>query len=250
MLVYIDTLWSYYLVQIWPSRELLSGTSKAYYLVQVNFWPVFTVVSGDVCTLTYDFVFWSGRPIISQFSKNLVFFQIGCISTNFTVLYFMFENNLFMFAKTRKIGGAADFCGLLFKEKNKAKNKKAKKKLEILVCCFVQKWPFRDRCLLFKKLVCWNPCFDNVFGVRAFWARLSKREILDPTPKNLTGNWKAHFFVFFGFLFLCFFLLFFFVFCFLEGLRVRFWATSLGAKPSLLVLVCFFRWSGPKGHLT
>ena len=68
-----------------------------------------------------------------------------------------------------------------------------------------------------------KPLFYSVFRVRAFWAKLSKREILDTHLKKkkiFTDNWKAHFwvflffsgfffffsfFVFFVLLFLCFF---------------------------------------------
>ena len=114
-------------------------------------------------------------------------------------------------------------------------------------------WPIT----VFQKLVCWNPYFYSVLGVRVFWAKFSKKGILGHPPKNknfLTDNWKAHFLIFFCFCFVYYFLFFvvfllflFFVFCrfccffvflffcffvffFLEGLRVR--------------------WGGPKGHLT
>ena len=49
--VYVCMLWSYYLVQVWPSQVLLSGPSRCYYLVQVYFWLICIVVSSDFCTL-------------------------------------------------------------------------------------------------------------------------------------------------------------------------------------------------------
>ena len=97
----------------------------------------------------------------------------------------------------------------------------------------------------------WNPYFYSVFWVRAFWAKVSKKELLKTHQKRekMTDNWKALslvflccfflflivFFLVFLFLFFVFFFFFvFFVFFvfgfFLEGLRVR--------------------WGGPKGQLT
>ena len=62
---------------------------------------------------------------------------------------------------------------------------------------------------VFQKLVFWPPPpFLQCFGVRAFWAKLSKEGNVDPTPKkeNLTDNWKAQFWecYVFSFLFLFF----------------------------------------------
>ena len=53
----------------------------------------------------------------------------------------------------------------------------------------VQKWPFCDAHLLSKKKAL-KPLFYSVFWVRAFWAKVSKREILKshPKKKNLTDN--------------------------------------------------------------
>ena len=94
----------------------------------------------------------------------------------------------------------------------------------------------------FQKKGAWNPYFYSVFRVRAVWAKLSKKEILDTHPKRkniFSDNWKAHFWVFlvFSCFFLFFFLcLFFLVCCFFLCFFLR--ATSLGPKPSLFV--CFF----------
>ena len=68
---------------------------------------------------------------------------------------------------------------------------------------WVQKWPFRDA-HLFSKMLSWNPHFYSVLGVRAFWARLSKREILDTHLNKLSDS---------IFCILLFFSPFFVVFC-------------------------------------
>ena len=117
------------------------------------------------------------------------------------------------------------------------------------------------------KKIGWNPYFYSVFGVRIFWAKLSKKgNFWTPTQKRrkfwLTTEklFFCFFFVFFNFsfLFFWFFCLFFFVSffvfcflfcCFLEGLRVR-WGgpkkqkkkqkkTNKKTKKSLFV-ICFF----------
>ena len=53
------------------------------------------------------------------------------------------------------------------------------------------------RICFFKKKLAETPYFYSVLGVRAFWAKLSKKgKFWTPTQKkkNLTDNWKAHFF--------------------------------------------------------
>ena len=117
-------------------------------------------------------------------------------------------------------------------------------------CC----WKGRKQA---KKNDNWNfwiaetPIFIVFLGCALLGPSCQKKEILDTHPKKkkiLTDNWKAHFWVFFGFsCFFSFFVCFFFfyvlvVFVFLEGLRVM-WggrrATSLGPKPSLFVCLGF-----------
>ena len=75
----------------------------------------------------------------------------------------------------------------------------------------VQNRPFRDTQLVSKKNT-WNPYFYSVFGVQAFWAKMSKKGNFEKPPKkrkNLTDNWKAIFWCFcccfFGLLFFLFF---------------------------------------------
>ena len=52
-------LQSYCLVQAWPFIELLSGPSKAYYLVQVPFLANFIVVSSDLLQTQLSFCVFS-----------------------------------------------------------------------------------------------------------------------------------------------------------------------------------------------
>ena len=40
------------------------------------------------------------------------------------------------------------------------------------------------RICVFQKKVCWNPYFYSVFGVRAFWAKLSKKGNFGHPPKK------------------------------------------------------------------
>ena len=67
--------------------------------------------------------------------------------------------------------------------------------------------------ICFSKNTCWNPYFYSVFWVRAFWAKVSKKEILDTHQKGkkLTDNWKTLFW-YFCCCFCLFLLFFFFVF--------------------------------------
>ena len=142
----------------------------------------------------------------------------------------------------------------------------------------VQKRPFRDTQLLFKKKGSETPIFIVVFGCALSGPRCQKREILKSHPKKgkiwliteklffgvfavfLLG---AFFFLFFCFCFFLFFCLFFCFCVFFGGFKgqVR-WpegpphlalnppcffffvffvlrATSLGPKPSLFVIVVF-----------
>ena len=126
----------------------------------------------------------------------------------------------------------------------------------------VQKWPFRDAHLLFKKKGPETPIFIVFFGCALFGPSCQKREILDTHPKKkkiFTDNWKAHFWVFF--VFSCFFFSFFpffvfFCFCcffccvFFGGFKghVR-WPEGpphLALNPPylffVLFLFCFFCW--------
>ena len=85
----------------------------------------------------------------------------------------------------------------------------------------VQKWPFRDAHLLFKKRV-WNPYLNSVFWVRAFWAKVSKKEIL----KSHQEKWKIWLIIeklFFGIFALFWGGFFFFVFCFCCFFVLFFW---------------------------
>ena len=134
----------------------------------------------------------------------------------------------------------------------------------------VQKWPFRDAQLLFKKRP-WNHYFYSVFVCALFGPSCQKRENLDTQPKKkkiFTDNWKAHFEYFLFFLvFLVFFfflgVLLFFLLCFFWGFKghVR-WPEGpphLALNPPYLffcfcfvfVLFCFFAFffGGFKGQV-
>ena len=148
----------------------------------------------------------------------------------------------------------------------------------------VQKRPFRDTQLLFKKKGPETPIFLVFFGCRLSGPMCQKREILKSHPKKrkkLTDNWKAIFWCFccfflgasffFFFLFFClFFFVCFFLVVFFGGFKgqVR-WPKGpphLALNPPyfffcfcFLFFVLFFlffleglrvRWGGPKGHLT
>ena len=169
-----------------------------------------------------------------------------------------FENSLFLgLLKHYKIGVSAKFCVLCCWKRRKQAKKNDNWNLWIWVF-LVQKWPFRDAHLLFKKKGPETPIFILFFGCALFGPSCQKREILDTHPKKkkiFTDNWKAHFWVFF--VFSCFFsffflFLFFCLFCFfcvfLEGLRVMWGGPEgpphLALNPPylffVLFLFCFF----------
>ena len=163
-----------------------------------------------------------------NFLKNSLFQRKGAKIGIFNFQWFKFKFWKFSFLgllKHYKIGVATTFCVFCCWKRRK----QAKKNITGIsgFGFLVQKMAVSWRIRFFQK-VCWNPKFYSVFGVRAFWAKLSKNDILDAHPKKkvLTDNWEAHFLVFLGF---SGFFPFIFLFSF-EGLRVR--------------------WGGPKGHLT
>ena len=43
--------------------------------------------------------------------------------------------------------------------------------------------------ICFSTKPCWNPCFYSVFWVHAFWAKVSKKEILDTHQKMEKIDW-------------------------------------------------------------
>ena len=98
---------------------------------------------------------------------------------------------------------------------------------------FVQKWPFRDAYLFFKKCLAETPIFIVFFGCALFGQVVKKGNFGHPpkTKRNLIDNWKARSFGIFYFVFLFFFVLFFCFFIFL---------VFLGPKPSLFIIFCFF----------
>ena len=111
--------------------------------------------------------------------------------------------------------------------------------------------------VFFPKMPCWNPYFYSVFGVRAFWAKLSKKVNFWTTPpkKKLIDNWKSFSFfwggilVFFTFslcvfLFFCWFCFLFFFISFL----LCFLVVSFFPFLSLLLIDKNALFSPRKGH--
>ena len=170
-------------------------------------------------------------PVICQFSKNSLFqkkgakiglFNFQCFQLIFWKCSFF---GLLKHYQNRGFSKFGFFC--CWKRRNRQKNDNWN--LWILAF-FCPKMAVLWRTSAFQKKSAWNPYFYSVFGMSAFWAKVSKKGNFEKPPKKwkkLTDNWKAIFwyFCFFfggGFFFLvffCFFLfsLFFFVFVFFFG---------------------------------
>ena len=113
------------------------------------------------------------------------------------------------------------------------------------------------RTTAFQKKRPWSPYFYSVFGVRAFWAKVSKKGNSEKPPKkrkNLTDNWKAifwcfccffvggfffSFFLFFCLVFFCFFFLVFFVGGFKGQVRWPKGPPHLALNPPYFFFFCF-----------
>ena len=101
------------------------------------------------------------------------------------------------------------------------------------------------RITFFQRKIGWNPYFYSVLGVRVFWAKLSKKAILDTPPKKKKIDWQLRssffgVFVFFtfSFIFFCFFCCFLFFFGGFKG-QVR-WPEGppqLALNPPYLLFV-------------
>ena len=140
-----------------------------------------------------------------------------------------------MFAKTLQKRVSAHVC--VFCCSNRRNNKETDN-WKFWIWAFCPRMAVLWLSTVFQKLVCWYPCFYSVLGRRAFWAKLSKQEILEPPPKNrkrLTENWIAHFWVFLVFLVVVIFG------GFLEGLRV-FGPPHLALNTPYCVLGLLFFW--------
>ena len=155
----------YVCVYIYIYMKLLSGPSRGYYLVQV-------------CLLSYFY------PIIWQFSKNSLFYQKGRRNSflffvfNFSVLKLIFENYPFYVGqKHYKIGVSASFMFLLFKQRKNENNDS----WNFWIWVF---WSKHGRFLTHMFQIAEAPIFYSVSGVRAFWAKLSTKEILDTHQKT------------------------------------------------------------------
>ena len=135
--------------------------------------------------LNYQFVFFL-FPVICQFSKNSLFQKKGVKigSFNFQCFKFKFWNfSCFGLLKHYKNRGFSNCWGFLLLKEKKTGKKNDNWNLWILVF-LVQKWPFRDAHLLFKKRA-WNPYFYSVFWVRAFWAKVSKKGNFQKPPRKM-----------------------------------------------------------------
>ena len=150
------------------------------------------MVSSDlVCTLSSHFVFLL-CPIIWQSSK-IAFFKKRAQKLGFSifsVLSLDFENSLFLgLLKHYKNRGFGNFwCFLLLKEKKTSK-KNDNWNFRILVF-LVQKWPFRDAYVYFKKKVCWNTYFYSVLGCALFGPSCQEKgNFGHPPKKEETFDW-------------------------------------------------------------
>ena len=240
------------------------GPIRVYYLVQVGviicskfLFSLFFVVSSGFLAQSIIILCVFCAQLSGNFLK-IAFFKKGCHI--FSVLSLSFENYLLCLLKHYKIWGFSIFMLLVVaREENRQKNDNWN---FWIWAFFVQKWPFRDADLFFENWFAQPPYVYSVFGVRAFWAKLSKKEFFDPPQKRkfLTDNWKAHFLVFFGFC--CFLFLFSFAcfFVFFGGFKGQFrWPERPVGPPHLALnppyLFCFFCFlegqvTWPKGHLT
>ena len=133
-------------------------------------------------------------PIVWQFSKNNHFQKKGAEIRFFKFLSFKFifwKLSFLCWLKHYKNRFQQFFCVFVaYREEEKRPKKKDNWNFWIW-----QRWPFRDAYLFFKKCLAETLVFI-VFLCARFWAKLSKKEILDThqKKKNLTDNWNALFF--------------------------------------------------------
>ena len=150
-------------------RGLLSGPSRGYYLDQVclKLWVI--VVSSDFCTLNYHLVFFWG-PVVSQFSKNYVFGEIGCkcfFCFCFPCFEFRsWEISLFCLPKHYKNYGFQKIVAFSFQREDKGQTK-----LEFWILFFLVRF-VTGNCYsnigLLKPVVLW--CFLDAPLLRSsFW---------------------------------------------------------------------------------
>ena len=78
---------------------------------------------------------------------------------------------------------------------------------------FCPKMAVSWRITVFQKLVCWNPYFYSVLGVRVFWAKFSKKGIFGH-PQKIRYFWLIAAKLIFFDMFFVFFVLFYFFCCF------------------------------------
>ena len=147
---------------------------------------MFIVVSSDLCTLNYHFVF--SRPVIRQFSK-ITFFLCAQTVLIFQISLFCFSKIIFLtLLKHYKNRGFSRFLCFFVK-------REAKSKTRIITGIFGfwvfgpkngRSWPLT----VFQKLVCSNPFLIDFFQCALFWPSCQNRVFW--TKKN----WKTNFLVF------------------------------------------------------
>ena len=217
--IYIYMLWSYYLGQVWPFNSYYLGQVRGIIWAKVIF-DLYLLWFQAIFSVQLSFCVFLLCPIICQLSKNNLFFQKKGAKFGFPkFLCFKFNFVKISFLVLLKHYQMMCFSQIVFFFVEREKHRQTKMIIVISGFGFwsIQKWPFRDAHLFFLML-CWNPIFIVFFGC-AFFAKLSKREILDTHQKG--KKWliteKLVFLI-------CLCVLF------LEGLGVR--------------------WGGPNGHLT
>ena len=83
--------------------------------------------------------------------------------------------------KHYKIGGSAIFMIFVVEREEHGKNYNWN---FWIWDCFVQKWPYRDAYLFFKKCLAETPIFIVFFGCARFWPSCQKGKFWTPTKKK------------------------------------------------------------------
>ena len=172
--------------------KLLAGPSLAvlmvinwskwgYQLVPGKFWPIFVVVSSDLCFAQLSFCVFGG-PIVWQFSKNSLFKKKGARIGFFNFLCFKFKFWTF------------SFLGLLKHYINRVSANsyvfvvEGKENRQNMICgipgLFFQKWPFSDGYLFLRKCLAETPILIVFWGARFFGQVVKKGKFWTPTKKE------------------------------------------------------------------
>ena len=192
------------------------------------------MVSRDLFgTLSYPFVFFFCPQFSGNFLKNSLFQKKTCKNWVFNFQCFKFKFWKFSFfglQKHYKNRGFSNFlCFVLLKEKKTGKNDN----WNLWIWFFlVQKWPFRDAQLLFKKkalkqlfLLCFLCArfLGQVVTKGKIWTPSQKRRKFSLITEKLIFEYFLFFLVFLFFFFFLFFFLFLFFLVLLFFLLCFFW---------------------------